>query len=524
LSATEIAQRSTTASVVLFAGNFLSTALLAVSAIIIARLLGPASYGSYSLVILIPQIFQLFVGLGVSSAITRHSAYYIARGELGVAKRFSVNAMVFLMLFGVTLSLLCFASSGYLSAVVLHREELAPLVRYVSIVVLAQTVLQSSISGLVGWSSMGLASSASILQAALRLSIAPILVISGLGVFGALTGYTVGILLAGGVAGLAFYALRLRRAVGDGGFGAFVGDVREMVSYGLPIYIGGVLVGVATYYVTVLVAVIASDAVVGYFQAASNITAAISLTSAAITLALFPAFSSLHGMGADTGLAFRHATKYVAYIMAPIILFLVGSSGLLVRILYGPAFSSAGTYLELLALSNIPLAIGLTIAATFFNGVGKTRLSLAVGGLGAGALFVLAPLLGSVLNLGVEGLIYASLISNSVSAVAGLYFASRYLKATVDLRSIGAIVGASVLGYLALFPLSSLALPGLVALAAEALVFLLVYFTSAPLLGAVDAADVERLGVAIGGLGVFAELLRPILKYELLILEQSKRG
>ena len=179
MSGTEIAQRSTRASVVLFAGNFVSTAFLAVSSIIIARLLEPASYGSYTLVLVIPQILQLFVGLGVVLAITRFSAYHIARGEPGVAKRFSVNSIIFLMLFGVVLSVVCFVGSGFLSTFVLHREELAPLVRYVSVAVLAQTALQASVSGLVGWNSMGLASIASILQAALRLSIAPILVVSG---------------------------------------------------------------------------------------------------------------------------------------------------------------------------------------------------------------------------------------------------------------------------------------------------------------------------------------------------------
>jgi O-antigen/teichoic acid export membrane protein len=508
--------------VVLFAGNFLSTAFLAVSSIVVARLLGPASYGSYTLVLVIPQILQLFVGLGVVAAITRFSAYYIARGEPAIAKRFSINSMIFLILFGAALSLVCFAGAGFFSAVVLHREELAPLVRYVSIAVLAQAVLQASIAGLVGWNSMGWASSASILQAAVRLSIAPILVISGFGVFGAVTGYTAGYLLAGAAAGLAFYALRLRRAVGEGGAGGFLADVREMVSYGLPIYAGSVLSGLATYYVTLLVAAIAVNAVVGYYQAASNITSAYSLALAAITLALFPAFSSLHGAGADTRSAFRHATKYVAYIMAPIILFIAGGSGLIVKIVYGSAFSSADTYLVLLVLADIPPVIGLTVAGAFFNGIGKTRLTLAVSVLGAGTLFVAAPVLGIVLNLGVYGLIYAVLIASAVTTIAALYFASRYLGATVDLRSIGAIFGASVLGYLALLLISSLAIPSILALGAGALVFILVYFTSAPLLGAINAADVEMLESAIGGLGVLGKVLRPILRYELLILRRLK--
>jgi O-antigen/teichoic acid export membrane protein len=521
LSGVEVAQRSVRGSLFLLVGNLLSTAILAISSIIIARLLGPASYGSYSLVTLIPSIFQLFVGLGVSSAITRDSSYHISRGELSLAKRFSINGMIFLTFFAVILSLLCFASSGFVSATLLHRPVLAPLVRYVSIVVLAQALLQSSTSGLVGWNSTGLASFATVLQAILRLSIAPILVIYGLGVFGALTGYIVGYLLAGIIAGLAFYAYKLRGPSNNAGIAIFFSDVRKMVSYGLPIFTGTVLTGLAPYYVTVLVAAIASDATVGYYQAALNITAVLTLTSSAITIVLFPAFSSLRGLGADTGQAFRHATKYVTYVMAPVILLLAGSSGLVVHIIYGSAFSSADIYLELLALSNLPSIIGLSVAGAFFNGIGRPRLTMIVSILGAATIFVFAPVLGSVLGLGIEGLIFAILISGMVSGIAGLYFASRYLQATVDLRAIAAIVGASIVGYVAIIPLPLLSFPEPVTLVVEVIVFVVVYFTSAPLLRAVDTSDIERLEISIESLGAVARLLSLILRYELLILKLS---
>ena len=235
MSGVEIAQRSVRGSLFLLVGNLLSTAILAVSSIIIARLLGPASYGSYSLVTLVPSIFQLFIGFGVSSAITRDSAYHISRGEVNLARRYSINGTIFLIFFGVVLSLLCFESSGFVSVAVLHRPELASLIRYISFVVLAQASLQSSIYGLVGWNSTGLASFATVLQAILRLSIAPILVISGLGVFGALTGYSVGYLLAAIVATLAFYAFKLRGPTAGDGISTFLSDVRKMISYGLPI-------------------------------------------------------------------------------------------------------------------------------------------------------------------------------------------------------------------------------------------------------------------------------------------------
>ena len=526
MSGVDIARRSTRGTLVIFAGNFLSTAILAVSSIIIARLLGPASYGSYSLVIVIPSIFQLFIGLGVGSAITRYSAYHITRGEGELAKRFSINAMTFLIVFGVVLSALCYLSSGFLAGALLHRAELALLVRYISIVILAQAIFQSSISGLVGWNSMGVASVASILQAVLRASIAPALVVFGFGVLGALTGYTAGYLLAGVVATVAFYVYGLRRAVGglENSIHVFYADVKEMVAYGFPIYMGSVLGGLSNYYVTVLVAATAANAVVGYYQAANNVTAITSLTSSALTVALFPAFSSLHGIGGDTAGAFRHATKYVTFLICPIVLFLMAAASPIMTILYGGAFSSAGIYLILLALADLPPIIGVQVASVYFNGIGRTRLTLIVGGLGAVVIFVLAPVLGFILDLGVEGIIYATIISAALSAGVALYFASKYLKARVEIGSIVAIMVASVLGLLSVLPVPLLGLPRAATLLVEALVFCLVYLTSAPLLRAISTSDIQTLEAAIAGLGFFAGMLRPILKYELLVLRLLQRG
>ena len=161
------------------------------------------------------------------------------------------------------------------------------------------------------------------------------------------------------------------------------------------------------------------------------------------------------------------------------------------KILYGSAFSSAGTYLLLLALSDIPPVIGLTVACAFFNGIGKTRLTLAVSVVGAGVLFVAAPLLGIVLDLGVYGLIYAQLIASAVTGRRRPLLRFTIPGATVDLGQSYPSSARPSLACLSLVLLSLLALPNVLAIVADALVFLLVYFTSAPLLGAIDAADVE---------------------------------
>lgn len=520
LSGIQIAQRSTRGGLLIFVSNLLSTGIMAISSIVIARLLGPESFGAYALVSLVPSILQFFLGLGVGHAMIRQSAYFISKGQVDRARRYSINAMTFLILSATGFALLCFAGSGVISAVLLHRPELAPLVRYISLAVLAQAMFQASTYGLIGWSSMGLAGLTTVLQAAVRIAVAPALVLAGFGVFGALTGYTSGYLFSGTLGAVAFYVYKLRRAASgrDEGSTGFFGHVKEMISYGFPIYIGNMLTGLSNFYVTVLVAAIASDAVVGYYQAALNVTMAATIASTAITVALFPAFSSLHGLGADTAAAFRHGTKYIGFLIIPVIVFMMTSSGLIMRILYGSAFSSAGVYLALLAAADVPPVLGVFVATVFFNAVGKTRLSLVVNGTGAIMIFALSPLIGIALGQGVPGLIYGTVIAAVLAATTGLYIASHYLQATVPLRGIVGVLGASALGWLATLPLSLLALPSPIMLGAALFVFLLTYLTAAPIFRAVDASDVDTLGVALTGLGAFAKLLRPVLRYERFVI------
>ena len=197
MSNVEIARRSTRGSFALFAGNFLTTAVSFVAITIIARLLGPSQYGVYTLSILIPSILLNFLGFGVSSGITRYAAYHLSQQRPDLAKRMTINGVVFLILFGAVLTGVSYVSAGFLSSVVLHRPEISSSVQLASLIIFAQAVFQASISALLGWSYMGDISITNVFQSILRLAIAVPLVVFGFAVFGALVGYVLSVALGG---------------------------------------------------------------------------------------------------------------------------------------------------------------------------------------------------------------------------------------------------------------------------------------------------------------------------------------
>lgn len=427
--------------------------------------------------------------------------------------------MTFLYVFGVLLTAVSFLASSYVSGVVLHRPSLTPLAAFASLAVFSQGIIQSVTSGLVGWNAMKSVSIVNVTQALLKLVVATALVVLGLGVFGALVGLIASYSTAGGIAVFLLHSATSGTGSEDGGFfGMLTQDILTMLRYGLPHYIGSLVSVLALQYVTVLLALVASNVVVGYYQSASNVLVAVTLTSSAVTLTLFPAFARLQGIGADTALALTYSVKYTSLIIAPIILFLVGAAGPIMRTLYGPSFSSANLYLVLLCISNLPILLGLPIFPSFFSGVGRTRLSMYFFFVQAVTQLALAILLGVSLGLGVPGLIFSIMLSNLSATLLGLYFSRRIFGAAIDASALLSILFASLVSLVTILPFRTVG-PSWLALIADIAVYLLAYLTMAPLVGAIHKDDVVRLGIATGEMGAYSRIFVLLLNYEDKILK-----
>jgi O-antigen/teichoic acid export membrane protein len=520
MSDIDIARRSARGSLILFGGNFLSTGITAVSSVVIARLLGPDGYGAYTLALLVPNILIAFVGLGVGVGITRFSAYHIALGEEEVARRMTRNGMVFLLIFAALLTLVSYLIAGFVSSEVLKRPELSYLGEVASLTVLSQGAVQSVTSALLGHNAMRTISFVNVLQATVKLVLSVSLVLLGLGALGALEGMVASYYLAGGTGIFALYVVV--RGTGGAALGSFLSDNLRMMRYGFPHLAGGLISILSTQYVTIILADVAANAAVGNYQSAQNVLAAVYLTSSALTLTLLPAFAHLHGIKSDTALAFQYAVKYASFIVGPIVFFTIGAATPLVRFLYGASFTTTDQYLVLLGLSVAPVLLGQGILPSFFSGLGKTRLSLYFFAVGGAFQFALAPLFAFSFAWGVPGLIYSVVISNVASTMAGLYFAKKFFDATIDVRSMAAILVVLLVSSAPLLLLRLLPIGSLLLLAADILCFLGVYLTAAPVLGAVTSDDITRLSLATSGMGILSEAFERVLEYERKIIRATR--
>ena len=201
---------------ILLAGSFISNLLLLVNVLLVARLLGHDLYGEYTLSISPATIFILFSGLGVNTAITRFAAYHLSRGEVEEAKRKTANGISFLLLLGAGLTAACYLSAPFIASAIFHRPLLEPDIRLSSLAVIGQIALQCGIASLVGWSLPKRAGATYIIQGAVKVGLAPALILLGFGIFGAVSAQVSSLLAAACYAIVGLYFVKLRRRKSSG--------------------------------------------------------------------------------------------------------------------------------------------------------------------------------------------------------------------------------------------------------------------------------------------------------------------
>ena len=167
----------------------------------------------------------------------------------------------------------------------------------------------------------------------------------------------------------------------------------------------------------------------------------------------------------------------------------------------------------LLALANAPILIGQSVIPGFLLGIGKPRLTFIATGLGAVILFITAPLLALESGLAVTGLILALLVSNVSLAGIGLYLIHRNGLGATGWRSALATLAASAVALGVCLAIPDVGHPTAI-LVVKFVVITGIYLTLAPLFGAVDEADIGRLGESLGEVSFVRALASPFLRYE----------
>jgi O-antigen/teichoic acid export membrane protein len=511
-----IAEDSARSSFFLIVGSILSTVISAVSTILIGRFLGPELYGQYALALAVPQLLFLFADIGINHGLIKFSASLRSKGETSQLIPLIKHGLVFKVLIGLIISAANFAFSGYFASYLLNRPDLEPYIRIASISIIFQVIATTATSSFVGLDKAQYNALTTNLQAIGKVVISLALVLLGLGVAGAVTGYVVGYLIAS-IAGIALLFAVLRGHAKKEAH--FIQDLKTLTNYGLPLYVSVLLTGLVIPYQNLILGLFTSDADVGYFKAAANFLTLITVLSIPITTALLPAFSKLDSTTrSKIKDFFKLANKYTSLLILPSTLIMIVFSRDIVLIVYGSAFETASLYLSTQMILYFLVGIGYLTIASFFNGLGETRLVLRTTIVNFIIFLILTPILTQ--SYGALGLIAAFLASNTVGSAYGFFLARARFDVEFARMAIIKIYVASLASAIpALLLLYASPFPRLINVAAGAILYLLTYITIIPMLKAITFYELETLALILKGIKPLNKITKPLLDYEKRILE-----
>jgi len=468
--AAEMGKTSATGSFHLLIGVAGSTVIMAIGTLVLAALLSVNDVGLYGMALIPSSIINFFRDWGINSAMTQQIASLRAAGKESEIHDVIVSGVIFEIISGTILSLICFALAEPL-ALIISPSDAASLSVYISIMALSvfAGAISAAASGIfVGFERMKLNSFTQIFSAIVKTALGPFLVILGFSVLGAVYA-AMGSILAGSVVAILIVYFSLFRPLRKCKVGTC--DVKRtlkpMLSYGLPLTVSSIVIGVLPQVFAFTMAVYAGKWMMGNYYAAAYFSVLLTFISFPVATALFPVFSKLNPEKEPelVKTVFASSVKYTAVLLVPATMILITLSTPLINTLFPqngilaslfvvnaePKFPYAPLFLALSSIVNLLVLVGNISLGTFQTGIGKTNqvmkqsiLSLAVG-------LPLAYLLVSYFysiggpSFAVIGGIVGTLIATTPNVAWGLYWSWKKYRVKADFRISAKIFASSAI-------------------------------------------------------------------------------
>ncbi len=512
--AAEMGKVSAKGSFHLLWGLVVSTVILSIATIFIARLLGSSLYGLYGIVLITPNLIGVFRDWGINSAMVRCTAQYRSEDRASEVRSILISGIIFEIALGMALSIISFALSGYLATNIFQRPGITSLIQIASITILAGGLINAASAAFTGIEKMELNSIMIVCQAIIKTILMITLVILGLGTSGAVIGYTVGTVIAG-LIGIALVWTQYKNLPKLKNIKLEIkAYTKTMLTYGTPLSLSTIIGSFQTQFYNFLLPIfyLTNNSAIGNFGIASTFVVLITFFATPITTMMFPAFSKLNPQKDKETLknVFQFSVKYASLLVVPVAALVMCLSQPAISTLFGKTYSTAPLFLALLSINYIYPAFGSLSTGNFIIGQGKTTFYLYLTLITAVIGFPMGYIL--ILRIGILGLIVASIVSAIPSTVIGLYWIKKHYELTVDWRSSAKILLSSGIAAGSTYLLiSELAFSNWIKLIIGIIFFAVVYVAAALLTQTIDKYDIENLRGMTSEIGIIGKIFNRIL-------------
>jgi stage V sporulation protein B len=400
----------------------------------LGRILGPAQYGIFGVVVSLSTISYVFFNNGIQSAISKYisekgaSAYPIFR-----------TAIKSQLVFGISITLIWIVLADVIAGW-LNDLSLAIFIRFSALAVLPLALYEVHLGFLNGTKAFGRHAFAVIVYSLSKLVGVFLFVYLGFQVKGAIAGY-----IAGAVCALVVTRILSRFQLVQGSFG-----YRKLIWFAMPVMMSGVATSLLMNIDLLFVKSILKDNdLAGFYTSASNIARPIWFLSTAVGATLLPWISQASSAKDKTMTKeyINKSLRYVLIILLPLTVIISASAQDLIQLLYSKRFVPASGALQILVFGFLCLSV-FTILCTVITGTGKPMTAMVL-------IFTIIPV-DIILNFSLIpryqllGAAWATTLSCLIGMLLNAFYVYKTFNAYLNLISLFKISFASAVVYITL--------------------------------------------------------------------------
>ncbi|MGC9515095.1 flippase, partial [Methanocrinis sp.] len=397
-----------------FLGVFATTFGGLIFSVILARMLGSELFGLYHLALSVGLFFLTFTTLGLHSVLIRYVSDALGRKDEDLARgyiRYITKIKVVLTIF-TTLILLLLAKP--LALYFFHKPEVYLPLIFIAIYILFQSSLDFVASLSISVQRFDFMTARYISYEVARIIIIPSLIFLGFGIYGALAGLIISVLLALVVAVILIckdYTFLFKGA-------ALEVDRPRVLRFLSYLTLGSVSGVIFTYIDSIMLGMFMPVESVGFYRIAISIIFAI-LSLVSISQVLFPTFTQLQD--AEVRDAFNKLFRYSSMLSFPSALGLIFLSEPLIRMVYGSEYLPAVLPTRILAL--LIIIFPFSYFGTLFNAREMPEYPAKLVVVSSSINIILNYVL--ILEYGIMGAAIATLISRCFNSIGLGYLSGR---------------------------------------------------------------------------------------------------
>jgi O-antigen/teichoic acid export membrane protein len=440
--------------------TILLTAVGYLSTIYFAQALGPAILGSYFLFLAYVGIFDLLGDGGFGGAVVKR----ISEGQ---EKDQYYSAFIFLRF------ILLFISLSVLAIIAPYIVDLnsSGLFSWLILALIAATFASITMNGIYGAGNVGIAQASNLCSTIIRILVQVIATFLGYAAGGLAGGFIVGT-IAGFIINFRYVQLHLARFT--------MLHLKSLFSFSFWIFLAASGTLVFAYSDTILIGYFMTNADVGIYRVALQLTAAATFITGALHYVLYPKMSGWFTRGEvhTAEIALSKAFTYSLLLAVPVVAGGILLGDKLLVYFYGAEFESGVIALGILLFVQI-VNVFMYLQTMCLNAIDQPRNSFIATAIAAGINIILNILFIPV--MGISGAALATFISIALNALIAYTYLSRSISVKLEARSIvNIIIAASTMAFLVIIFRLITGIPTLftlfITITAGAVVYLLILF------------------------------------------------